>query len=177
MKKILISIIVISLFGYLVISLFSYSVIPFATAKEKRPTTPAEKFCRPEEKCNPTEFCGEECGLLSMVSDCCYKCGDCTLCDALSVFISLGRLGLKILGSLTLLMLIYGGLSFIWAGGMEERVTKAKKILTGALTGFIIGITAFALVNFVISTLTDVEGKIYFTGGAQREWYKVCTER
>ncbi len=48
---------------------------------------------------------------------------------------------------------LYAGVRWITARGKEELVTKAKETLQGSITGLIIIVMAFAIVNFVLSTL------------------------
>jgi hypothetical protein len=60
---------------------------------------------------------------------------------------------LGIVGSLALLMFIYGGFTWMTASGASEAVTKGKDIVVWATIGLIIIFSSYALVNFVI---TDV---------------------
>lgn len=61
---------------------------------------------------------------------------------------------LGIIGSLALVMFIYGGATWMLSGGNQERVTKGKQILIWATLGIIIIFTAYALVKFVLETIT-----------------------
>lgn len=58
-----------------------------------------------------------------------------------------------IIGSLALVMFIFGGLTWMLSGGNQERVTKGKNIIIWATLGLAIIFTAYALVRFVIETL------------------------
>ena len=60
---------------------------------------------------------------------------------------------LSLLGVIFLGLMIYGGLLWMTAEGKEERVEKAKKILTGSITGLIIVLAAYAISYFAISAL------------------------
>ncbi|MFH1254974.1 MAG: pilin [bacterium] len=61
---------------------------------------------------------------------------------------------LGIIGSLALIMFIYGGASWMLSGGNQEQVTKGKNIIIWATIGMVIIFTAYALVKFVLTTVT-----------------------
>src|SRR3989338_5403556 len=54
---------------------------------------------------------------------------------------------LGVVGSLALVMFIYGGTTWMLSGGNQERVTKGKQILIWATLGIIIIFSAYALVR------------------------------
>ncbi len=58
---------------------------------------------------------------------------------------------LGIVGSLALLMFIYGGLMWMLAAGSAERVKKGKDILIWAVIGLIVIFSAYALVKFIFT--------------------------
>ena len=61
---------------------------------------------------------------------------------------------LFIIGFLSVVMLIFGGLRYIISGGNAAAVTAAKNTILYAIVGLIIAIFAYAIVNFVIGSLT-----------------------
>jgi len=61
---------------------------------------------------------------------------------------------LGIIGSLALLMFIYGGLTWMLAAGNTDKVTKGKNILIWAVIGLVVIFTAYAVVNFVFDSLS-----------------------
>ena len=61
---------------------------------------------------------------------------------------------LGVIGSLALVMFIYGGATWMLSGGNQEKVTKGKQILIWATLGLVIIFTAYALVKFVLTTVT-----------------------
>ena len=65
-----------------------------------------------------------------------------------------GALG--IVGSLALVMFIYGGFTWMLSGGNAENVTKGKNILIWATIGLVIIFTSYTLVFFVFSNLLDL---------------------
>ena len=56
---------------------------------------------------------------------------------------------LSFLGVLFLLLTIYGGYLWMTAAGNEEQINKAKKIITSALIGLIIVISAYIITKFL----------------------------
>jgi len=56
---------------------------------------------------------------------------------------------LGIVGSLALLMFIYGGFTWMTAAGNQESITKGKNILVWATIGLIIIFSSYAIVRFV----------------------------
>jgi len=60
---------------------------------------------------------------------------------------------LGIVGSLALAMFIYGGFTWMLAGGNNEQITKGKNILIWATIGLIIIFASYALVRFVFSAI------------------------
>ncbi len=58
---------------------------------------------------------------------------------------------LSIIGVVMLVLFIYGGFTWMTAGGNEEKVRQATKILASAVTGFILIFLSYALTNFFIT--------------------------
>ena len=51
-------------------------------------------------------------------------------------------------------MLIIGGIRYVISGGNSAAVTAAKNTILYAIVGLIIALFAYAIVNFVIGSLT-----------------------
>jgi hypothetical protein len=62
-----------------------------------------------------------------------------------------GALGL--VGSLALLMFIYGGFTWMLAAGNAQNVQKGKDILLWAVIGLIVIFSAYALVHFLFTNV------------------------
>lgn len=65
---------------------------------------------------------------------------------------------LGFLGLIAVIMILIGGFQWITAGGNEEKVASAKKVISAAVIGLIIVLLAWAIVIFVVSqtnTLTN----------------------
>ena len=60
---------------------------------------------------------------------------------------------LFIIGAVSVIMLIYGGIRYTTSGGNANSVTAAKNTIMYAIIGLVIAIFAFAIVNFVVGEL------------------------
>jgi len=60
---------------------------------------------------------------------------------------------LGVLGVIFMVLIVWAGLQWMTAGGNEERIKKAKSLITNAVIGLIIVMAAYALTYFVISQL------------------------
>ncbi|MBU2524777.1 pilin [Patescibacteria group bacterium] len=60
---------------------------------------------------------------------------------------------LGFLGLVAVIMIIYGGILYVTAGGNEENATKGKKILMYAVVGIVIIFISYALVNTLLGGL------------------------
>ena len=63
------------------------------------------------------------------------------------------RVALGLLGIIAVLLVLYAGFIWMTAAGNPDRVTKAKQILSAAVIGLVIVITAFGIVSFIIRQL------------------------
>jgi len=73
--------------------------------------------------------------------------------DLTTTIAQLIRVALGFLGVIAVVIVLYGGVMWMTAGGNEDRVTKARKIMTAGLIGLIIILAAYAIASFVISNL------------------------
>ncbi len=63
---------------------------------------------------------------------------------------------LKAIGLIAVVMLVFGGFKYIISGGDSAKVTSAKNTIIYAIIGLIIVILAYAIVNFVVGTVTTL---------------------
>ena len=62
---------------------------------------------------------------------------------------------LFIIGAVSVIMLIYGGIRYTTSGGNANSVTAAKNTIMYSIVGLIIAILAFAVVNFVVKQMME----------------------
>lgn len=62
---------------------------------------------------------------------------------------------LGLLGLVAVIMILVGGFKWMTAGGNEEKIESAKKLLTAAIIGLIIVLLAWAIVIFAIGVLEN----------------------
>lgn len=60
---------------------------------------------------------------------------------------------ISFVGVIFLILIVAGGLMWMTAGGSEERITKAKKLIINATVGVIIVFLSYAIVYFVMSKI------------------------
>ncbi|MBI5467402.1 MAG: hypothetical protein HY975_04300 [Candidatus Kerfeldbacteria bacterium] len=76
--------------------------------------------------------------------------------DLKQTVINILNLALGLLALVAVVMIIIGGFTWLTAGGNEEKVDKAKKIISAAVIGLIIVLLAWAVVIFVARTTSNV---------------------
>ena len=57
---------------------------------------------------------------------------------------------LGLLGLAAVIMVIFGGFTWMTASGNEEKIDKAKKVLKAAVIGLIIILLSWAIVTFIV---------------------------
>ena len=62
---------------------------------------------------------------------------------------------LFVVGLLSVVMIIIGGLRYVTSGGNSTSVTAAKNTIMYAIVGLVISFLAFAAINFVLGALTS----------------------
>ena len=72
------------------------------------------------------------------------------------IFTTIVNILLFIIGAISVIMLIIGGIRYTISGGDSSAVTSAKNTIMYAIVGIIVAVLAFAIVNFVLKGLTGV---------------------
>ncbi|MFZ2125999.1 MAG: hypothetical protein WAV04_00620 [Candidatus Microsaccharimonas sp.] len=70
---------------------------------------------------------------------------------------------LFIVGALSVVMIIIGGLRYVVSGGNSTAVTAAKNTILYAVVGLVIAFLAFAAINFVMNTIAPGTGGAGYT--------------
>lgn len=60
---------------------------------------------------------------------------------------------LSLIGIIFLVLIIYGGFLWMTSAGNEQKVYKAKKVLTQAFIGLLIVLSAYSITQFVFTSL------------------------
>ncbi len=71
-----------------------------------------------------------------------------------SIFTQVVNVLLFIIGAISVIMLIIGGIRYTISAGDSGNVTAAKNTILYAIVGLVIAILAFAIVNFVLGKLS-----------------------
>jgi len=69
------------------------------------------------------------------------------------IFQTITNTALFIIGALSVIMLIFGGIKYTISGGEAKAVESAKNTIMYAVIGIVVALLAFAIVNFVLTTL------------------------
>lgn len=75
-----------------------------------------------------------------------------------AVALSLINIALSLLGTVSLVLLIYGGFLWVWARGNSEEVDKAKEIIKGTIIGLIIVFASLGITQYVFFTVGNITG-------------------
>ena len=71
------------------------------------------------------------------------------------VFKDVVNILLFIIGAVSVIMLIYGGIRYTTSGGNANSVTAAKNTIMYSIIGLVVAILAFAVVQFVVTQVMD----------------------
>lgn len=74
------------------------------------------------------------------------------------IFSTITNVLLFVLGAISVIMIIIGGLRYVISGGDQAAVSAAKNTILYAVVGIIVAILAYAVVNFVIGSFTGGSG-------------------
>lgn len=74
------------------------------------------------------------------------------------IFTTITNVMLFIIGAVSVIMIIIGGLRYILSGGDSGAVTSAKNTILYAIVGIIVALLAYAIVQFVIGAFVDGGG-------------------
>lgn len=73
-------------------------------------------------------------------------------CNGDGIFKTITNVLLFLIGAVSVIMLIVGGIRYTVSGGDSSAVTGAKNTILYAIVGIVVAILAFAVVNFVIGS-------------------------
>jgi len=70
-----------------------------------------------------------------------------------SIFRRVTNILLFLVGAISVIMLIIGGIRYVISGGDQNQVTSAKNTILYAIVGIVVAFLAYAAVNFVTQAL------------------------
>lgn len=79
--------------------------------------------------------------------------GNYTLNDIVLIAVNVAKWILGIVGSLALLMFVWGGMTLILSGGSQEKVSQGKQTLTNAVIGLVIVFSSYLIIQFVLKIM------------------------
>ena len=80
--------------------------------------------------------------------------GPCSLCDAMIVGRNIITFLFEFSMMLGTVMIAWGGIKMMIAGGDPGKITDARKIMTSAILGIVIAVSAWTIVNTVLAALS-----------------------
>lgn len=118
--------------------------------------TPA--IARAEDTCDPGDILPP-----------CTCSGDCQLTDFVQLFVNLYAFGVHLAAPLAVFFIIVGAVILVTASGYSTRIEMGKTIITQAVTGLIIVLVSWVIVDTAIFLITGngdraVFGKPWFSG-------------
>ncbi len=87
--------------------------------------------------------------------------GSYTLNDIVRTGVNVADWILGIVGSLTLLMFIYGGFMLLISAGNAESVAQGKKIILGSVMGLIIVFSSYLIIQFFTQSMGVVDDYVF----------------
>jgi len=85
--------------------------------------------------------------------DCAFDGSCADVNKLLELVINIGKWFFSIIGSLAFVFFVYGGFTMILSFGSAEKFKKGQQVLVAAVIGMIIAFGAYALVNFLLTSL------------------------
>lgn len=81
------------------------------------------------------------------------ECGNYQVSDFVVLAIKIANAILGIVGSLTLIMFIYGGVTFLISAGASDKIDQAKKIIVASVVGLIIVFSSWLIIKYATESI------------------------
>ena len=75
--------------------------------------------------------------------------------DLVDTIASIIRIALGFLGVIAVVIILLGGFKWMTAGGNDDKVKEAKKLIFSGIIGLVIIISAYAIASFVINSIVN----------------------
>ena len=94
--------------------------------------------------------------------------------DLKTIIVNIIKVALGFLGLLAVIFILYGGFVWMTAGGNQDKIVKARKILINAAIGLLIILSSYALASYIFKQIgwvtgadfsTSRDGAYYYSGG------------
>ena len=63
------------------------------------------------------------------------------------------RIIVGFLGIIVIIIILAGGFKWLTSGGNEDKIAEAKKLISAGVVGLVVVLAAYAIANFVITSL------------------------
>jgi len=80
--------------------------------------------------------------------------------DPVTVASQLINVFLRLLGTICVVLMLYGGWTWIWARGAEDEIQRAKDIIRGSIIGLLVVLSSFGVMQFVFYYLTKITNAV-----------------
>ena len=114
------------------------------------PATPTSAICSQTDIANGVDGCGISGGALDSSEN---VGGPTELFGPTGVLTTIINVALYLIGAISVLMLIIGGIRYTMSGGNKDSVSSAKNTILYAVIGVVIALLAYAIVNFILVNL------------------------
>jgi hypothetical protein len=108
----------------------------------------------------------------------CIETGNCSLCDILKAFANFADFIISIVGSIALLLFLYGGYVWMTSAGNQERIKRGRDVIISTIIGVILVLGAWQIINFTVSAFvspnpaTTISFKLF----TDQPWYQYCNQ-
>jgi len=92
-------------------------------------------------------------------SDCKQYCGAYQLNDGMLVVKRVSDIILAVVGSLSLIAFVVGGLMFLMSGGNQNIITKGRATIVGAVIGLFIVFFSYTVIRFITQDVLQDKNK------------------
>lgn len=79
--------------------------------------------------------------------------GDYTLNDVMVMVVNISDIVLGLVGALTLLMFVVGGITYLTSAGSADKVKSATKTIIASVVGLVIVFGSYLIIKFVLGAL------------------------
>jgi type IV secretory pathway VirB2 component (pilin) len=91
--------------------------------------------------------------------------------DLETIIVNIVKVALGFLGLLAVIFIMYGGFTWMLAGGNQDKVAKGRKILINAVIGLVIILSAYAIASFIFSELGWIVGSENSSSSSDSSYY------